>query len=152
MRYEKYENATVSSDFLEFEFISVGPKGNIHKAIQFQSIDASGIYNLAFGNQKPDGTLDDLAVDDNKDRNKILATVVYAVGLFCEKYPEAWVYFSGSTLQRTRLYRMAISLNYEELSNDFEILGIVEDMRGFVNIPFQKGIDYFGFLIRGKIV
>lgn len=33
-------------------------------------------------------------------------------------------FFSGSTPERTRLYRMAISLNIEELEADFGIFGV----------------------------
>ncbi|GGH74217.1 hypothetical protein HNQ91_003820 [Filimonas zeae] len=152
MKYEKYDDVKVSSDRLEYGFISYGPKGAIQKIIHFDFIEEVGVYNLAFGNLKPDGSIDDLSVNDNQDRNKILATVVYSVSLFCKEYPHAWIYFSGSTAHRTRLYRMAIAVNLDELSADFEILGLVKDMEGFVHIPFRKGIDYFGFLIRRKNV
>ncbi len=116
MKYEKYEELNVSFDSLEYEFVSRGPKGDIKKVIQFSSTAVSEVYNLAFGNLNEDRSIDDLAVNDNKDRNKILATVVYAVSLFYRKYPDKWIFFAGSTPERTRLYRMAISLNLEELS------------------------------------
>jgi hypothetical protein len=152
MNYEKYNDVSVTSDFLEFQFKSVGPKGVISKIIQFKPTNNSTIYNLAFGNKKEDGGIDDLSKDDNKDRNKILATVVSAVKLFTAEYTDKWVFFSGSTPERTRLYRMAIAINIIELSIDFEIIGILKDLDSYVYVPFQKEVNYFGFLIRKKNV
>jgi hypothetical protein len=106
---------------------------------------------LAFGNINEDGFLDDIAVNDNMDRNKILATVAFTVYEFCKCYPNKWIFFSGSTPARTRLYRMAITVNLDELQNDFAVFGVLKDSNGdFVNVPFQKGIDFFGFLIQKK--
>ena len=81
-----------------------------------------------------------------------MATVVASVYLFAAEYPLKWIFFSGSTPERTRLYRMAIALNFEELSVDFEIIGILKDFDAFVYVPFEKEVNYFGFLIRRKNV
>jgi hypothetical protein len=45
---------------------------------------------------------------------------------------------------------MAITLNYEELSTDFEIFGLLRAMDTFLDVPFEKGVDYFGYLVRPK--
>jgi hypothetical protein len=45
---------------------------------------------------------------------------------------------------------MAITLNLDELSTDFQIFGILKDIDTFIQVPFQKGSDYFGFMIRRK--
>lgn len=150
MKHERYTDLLVTNDYLEYEFTSIGPKGDISKIIQFTPTQNEAIINLAFGNKKDDGSIDDLARDDNKDRNKILATVVSVLTIFFEVYPEKWVFFAGSTPERTRLYRMAITLNYEELIVDFEIVGLLRDMDSFLDVPFEKGIDYFAFLVRPK--
>lgn len=150
MKHEKYADLLVTNDYREFEFTSIGPKGAIPKIIQLTPTEDETIMNLAFGNKKEDGSIDDLARDDNKDRNKILATVVSALVIFFEAYPEKWVFFAGSTPERTRLYRMVITLNYEELSADFEIVGLLRAMDTFLDVPFEKGVDYFGFLVRPK--
>jgi hypothetical protein len=152
MNYERYTDLIVTADYLEYHFISEGPKGAIPKIIQFRETNNTKIYNLAFGNKKSDGSIDDLAKDDNKDRNKILATVASAVKLFTAEFVNKWVFFSGSTPERTRLYRMAIALNLDELSIDFEIIGILKDMDSYVYVPFQREVNYFGFLIRNKKV
>jgi hypothetical protein len=150
MKYERYDVLKVSSDFLEYRFVSIGPKGEIQKLIQFEPTNIPGIYSLAFGNCTTDGSIDDLAINDNKDRNKILATVVSSVYGFTMKYPDKMIFFTGSTPQRTRLYRMAITLNLDELSTDFQIFGILKDIDTFIQVPFQKESDYFGFMIRRK--
>ncbi|OQP62366.1 hypothetical protein A3860_28830 [Niastella vici] len=99
---------------------------------------------------KKTGSIDDLARDNNNDRNKILATVVTVLKFFFEKYPDKCVFFKGSSPERTRLYRMAITLNLEELSVDFDIVGTLTDKNTSNNVPFEKGITYFGFLVRTK--
>jgi hypothetical protein len=150
MKYEKYTELFVTSDYLEYEFKSLGPKGTIHKIIQFTEAKFAAVYNMAFGNKLVDGSIDDLAIDNNKDRNKILATVVTILKIFFDHYPNQQVYFTGSTPARTRLYRMAITLNLEELNSDFEIVGTLSDSDIPNNAPFTKGVNYFGFLIRSK--
>jgi hypothetical protein len=150
MKYERYTELLVTNDYLEFEFTSIGPKGPIRKLIQFTEAPDISTFNLAFGNKLDDGSIDDLARDNNKDRNKILATIVTVLKLFFEKYPDKCVFFTGSSPERTRLYRMAITLNFEELSADFEIVGTLTDKNTSNSAPFEKGINYFGFIVRSK--
>lgn len=150
MQHPKYEDIIVFDEFKQYFFTSVGPNGNISKVVQFSQIEDTDIFNLAFGNKLEDGSLDDLAKNDNKDRNKILATVVFTISFFLDEYPEKIIYFSGSTPERTRLYRMAITINLEELLLDFEIFGIFQQLESFISVPFEKGVDYFGFLIKKK--
>ena len=150
MKYEKYTKLLVTKDYLEYEFTSIGPKGTIVKCVHLTTTQDEEIFNLAFGNKKTDGSIDDQARDDNKDRNKILATVVSVLKIFFDKYPHKCVFFAGSSPERTRLYRMAITLNLDELSTDFEIVGKLTDNNEYRNVPFEKGINYFGFLVRSK--
>lgn len=152
MKYGKYGDLVASDNFLEYELVSVGPKGDIRKIVQFLPTSDSGIYNLSFGNIQADREIDDRSVDDNKDRDKILATVVQATTLFFREYPDVKIIFSGSTPHRTRLYRMAISLNLEELSAEFEIFGLLMHGESYAVLSFQTGVDYFGFLVKKKNV
>ncbi len=124
MRYEKYDNVITSSDKLEFQFESEVPKGRVKKVVQFVQSQNEDIYNLAFGNLNKDGTIDDETTNDNKDRNKILATVAATVYEFTSKYPDKNIFFCGTTTERTRLYRMALTVNLEELKKDFIIYGV----------------------------
>jgi len=151
MQYEKYEPLMISKDALEFKFISAGPKGEIQKVIQFIETGNDHIYNLAFGDLMPEGKVNDYIKNDNKDRNKILATVAAAVYEFTSHYPDRFIFFVGSPPERTRLYRMALAINLDELNVDFEIYGIISINGLYFVKPFEKRISYFGFLIKRKI-
>ncbi len=104
-RYEYYANET----FLDFEFESEGPKGKIRKVIRYSPQNANGItyFNLGFGDLNEEtGKINDFATSNNKDRDKILATVAATVLEFTENFPDVMVYAKGSTLARTRLYKL----------------------------------------------
>lgn len=152
MEWERYEQFLVSGDAFEFTFDSIGPKGVITMIVQFKQTNDPEIYNLAFGNLLPDGKVDDHTRNDNKDRNKILATVAVTVYEFTARYPDKYIFFKGSTQERTRLYRMALSLNLFHLSIDFEIYGVVPDEEGYFMEPFRKRKEYYGFVIKRKKV
>lgn len=152
MQYEKYNHIESSNDKLEFQFESEGPKGKIKKVVQFTQTQNEEIYNLAFGNLRRDGTIDDETTNDNKDRNKILATVAATVYEFTSQYPGKTVFFCGTTPHRTRLYRIALSVNLTGLRKDFHIYGILRGIDSFERVPFVKGADYFGFMVKRKKV
>jgi hypothetical protein len=146
-RYEKYYLTDVSENNTVFTFTSTGPRGNIDLEIQFALTAAPNVFNLAFGNKKPNGEIDDSIINNNSDRNKILTTVALAVFNFTKRFPESCIYFTGSTDNRNRLYRMAITVNYLELSQLFRIWGLT-DTDKFE--PFQKNCFYKGFLVQRK--
>ena len=152
MRYDKYDNVIASSDKLEFQFESEGPKGRIKKVVQFVQTSNNDIYNLAFGNLNKDGSIDDETTNDNKDRNKILATVAATVYEFTAEYPDKIIFFCGTTAERTRLYRIALSVNLEELKKDFHIYGVLKGIGSFERVSFRNGVDYFGFMVTRKKV
>lgn len=146
MHLAKYQLKS-EEGFTRFEFISEGPKGAIRKLIEFQRTFDPNTYNLAFGDKNSlSGGMDDLAVTNNGDTEKVLATVVSAVHTFLDYHPEAYVYAQGSTKARTRLYRMGITRYYEEIQRDFHVYGRVgEDF-----VDFEVGTDYEGFLAQRK--
>jgi hypothetical protein len=148
MNYEKYDSISGSSDSLEFEFTSEGPNGEFKKIVQFSQTNNPEIYNLGFGDKLENGEIDDHIRNNNQDRNKILATVATIVYEFTSKYPSKMVFFSGSTEERTRLYRMAISKNLKELETDFKILGVNFDEQKSVMEIFRFSE---GFLVKRKI-
>ena len=108
--------------------------------------EMDNIFNLAFGDVGENGEFDDLRISDNGDRNKILATVVNIITSYTDRYPGRWILFQGSTESRTRLYRMAIGLNLEELSVKFEIYTFEEDKL----VLFCKNMNVNAFLIMRK--
>ncbi len=75
-----------------------------------------------------------------------MATVVSAVYAFLKEYPYAYVYATGSTKARNRLYRMGITKYLIEMKVDFELYGQI----GNDFVDFQIGDDYDGFLTLKK--
>jgi len=146
MKYVVYDGIIVSKDFSRWDFTSIGEKGPILKQVSFTSTGIGEIYNLAFGDLGVDGEIDDLTVSDNGDRNKVLATVVKIVTDYTAQFPDRRIAFKGSTGSRTRLYRMAIGLNLEELSVRFNIFGLA----GEKWLPFAKNLNVSAFLITIK--
>jgi len=52
----------------------------------------------------PDGSIDDTVKSNNGDILKVLATVVQIARIFISQFPNAEIFFIGSTDERTRLY------------------------------------------------
>ncbi len=146
MKLPKYPLAS-SSRLTTFEFVSEGPNGLIHKLVRYQATNLHGVYNLAFGDKDhATGEIDDTSVSNNGDSEKVLSTVVATIYAFTDRYPDAWVYATGSTNARTRLYRMGISKFIVEVEGDFEILGERNDDWE----AFRHNVEYEGFLVRRK--
>ncbi len=147
MKLDRYE-LKAGRNLTTFEFLSEGRKGKILKVIQFQQINLPNLYNLAFGDKNPvTEELDDQVVTDNGDSEKVLATVVAAVYAFADKYPSVWVYATGSTEARTRLYRMGINKYFDVVEADFDIMGEQQNEWEW----YEKGKDYQAFAIHRKI-
>ena len=101
---------------LVFQFNSEGSKGLVKKMITYTYTGSTNIYNLGFGDYDEETkSIDDKSVSNNGDSQKILATVASTIYAFTEKYPDAWIFATGSTSVRTRLYRMGITTNIEEI-------------------------------------
>ena len=84
MLYNSY-HIDSSPDFLDFEFISIGPKGAITKVVRYREINVRGIYNLGFGDKEPEsGFISDLSISNNNDSQKVLATVARTLYLFSD--------------------------------------------------------------------
>jgi hypothetical protein len=147
MKIEKYHLKSDESLSL-FEFISLGIKGPVRKIIHFQPTQTPNLFNLAFGDKiSNEDEFDDLAVTNNGDTEKVLATVISALYAFFDRYPDAMVYASGSTPSRTRLYQMGITKYFHEMDQDFNLFG----QKGKNFIKFEAGINYEGFLAMRKI-
>ncbi len=137
-----------SPDLQTFEFISLGPKGDVTKVVRYSEINIKGFYNLGFGDKDPiTGYISDLTVTNNNDSQKVLATVAATLYAFMDSHPDATVIATGSTEARTRLYRMGIANNLANVEKDFVILGLTEaDWE-----PFGKNVTYGAFLVRRKV-
>ena len=87
----KLETYTLESDADKtiFEFVSEGPKGNIYKLIFFQRTEIFQFYNLAFCDKTVGKDINDLAVSNNGDTEKILATIIKALYAFFDTTPKS---------------------------------------------------------------
>ena len=146
MKLDRYE-LIAGRNLTTFEFLSEGRKGKIVKVIQFQQMNLENLYNLAFGDKNADtGELDDKVVTDNGDSEKVLATVVAALYAFADRYPDAWVYATGSNSARTRLYRIGINKHFDIVATDFDIMGEHQNEWEW----YEYGKDYQAFAVRKK--
>lgn len=146
MKAEKYF-LHAESHLETFSFISEGPKGNVLKLIEFQPTDNPNVFNLAFGDQDPvTGGINDLVVTNNGDTDKVLETVVEALYRFAISHPNTYVYATGSTPARTRLYRIGITRFYQQIQQDFRLYG----QKGDALEPFRLGEEYEEFLAQRK--
>jgi hypothetical protein len=73
-----------------------------------------------------------------------LATVAATLYAFTAENMNSWIYIRGSTLGRTRLYRMAISKYLLVIQEDFMVMGLVNNTWK----PFIKNQEYQGFAIK----
>lgn len=137
-----------TSDRLQFEFVSEGPKGQIVKRIEYTYIDSLDFWNLGFGDYNPiTRQINDHTVSNNGDGRKVLATVALSIREFMTLRPDATIFFTGSTEQRTQVYGWAISKYWSDVSADLYVEGITDVGDA---IPFVPQQDYIGFLIRKK--
>lgn len=146
MKLDRYE-LKAEGTLTVFEFISDGPKGQVTKLVQYSETNLKNFYNLGFGDKDhKTGEIDDKIITNNGDSQKVLATVAATVYAFLDKYPDVWIYATGSNHIRTRLYRMGITNNLEEISKDFEIYGLeIGEWQ-----EFKRGAEYEAFLLRRK--
>ena len=143
---------TSADNLLSFAFYSEGPKGRIKKIIQFRKLivpdSQNDIYNLAFGDlNEKENKIDDLIVSDNKDSEKVLATIGSAVVLFTSAYPSTLIFAQGSTSSRTRYYTIGISKYFKEIDSFFEIWGFSDRDEWEL---YQKNTAYKALLVRRK--
>lgn len=148
MNLDQYD-INANPGFLDFEFDSEGPNGIIRKVVRFSPKNSNGItyFNLGFGDLDfKTGTINDQSISNNKDRDRILATVASTVSAFTEQYPDAIVYAKGSTPVRTRLYQMGICSNWDEINKVLYVYGFANEKWQ----PFEKDVNYEAFLAMRK--
>jgi hypothetical protein len=146
MRDQRYQ-LKFSKAFEVFEFTSERSKGSINKIVKYTETSTQGIYNLGFGDKIDDSDdFDDNVISNNEDSGRVLATVAGTVYIFTDKYPNAYVYATGSSPSRTRLYKMGISKHLEEIEEDFQVFGFINDSLE----KFRKNRNYHAFLLTRK--
>ena len=148
MKLDAYHYKT-NEGYLDYEFHSEGPKGRIKKVVRYTPRSAGGItyFNLGFGDwDQAKRRVDDRAITNNRDRDKILATVAATVLEFTRHFPDIPVYATGSTPSRTRLYQIGIAASWNEIEPILYVYGYTGNRWG----SFQKGINYEGFMVLRK--
>ncbi len=147
MNLPKYK-LKAEADLTVFEFTSEGPKGDIPKLIVFSETNLKDFYNLAFGDKDiKTGKINDKIISNNNDTEKVLATIVAAIFAFTDKNPDAWVYATGSTPSRTRLYRMGINKYFDEVEKALHIFCEFADDW----LPFESERNFEGYAVKRKI-
>jgi len=143
MSKDKY-SVEAGEDHLTYTFYSEGPKGKILKIVLYQYV-YENLYNLAFGDSNGQGyEFDDFIRSDNKDTERVLATVASTLYDFFDNYNGALVVARGSTNSRTRLYRRYLTMFLDTINSDFALYG---ELEGKLEC-FVKGVDYQSFLIK----
>ncbi len=146
MKLERYE-LSVGSKLMAYKFVSKGPKGQITKLVRYTETNLENMYNLGFGDyNKETDNIDDEVITNNGDSQKVLNTVAATVRAFSAKYPDAKIFATGSTIARTRLYRIGITNNLSEIQKDFKVYGLKNDTWH----KFKKGENYEAFLVERK--
>jgi hypothetical protein len=145
MNLDRYQY-NIRHSFFEFEFISVGPKGNIRKKVKFLKISKE-VYNFSFGDiNEVTGLDNDKIISNNGDRDKILLTLASIINHFTEIFANAMIYILANTASRTRLYQMNISKYRHEIEKNFKILGYKNGRWE----SFRSNQQYESFLVYRK--
>ena len=146
MKLDRYE-LNAEKSLMVFEFVSMGKHGAITKLVKYSETNLKDVYNLAFGDKDlKSGKINDLSISDNGDRGTILATVVSTVYAFTDKYPDSYIYATGSTKVRTRLYRIGLTKYLRMIQNDFHLYGLRNDEWE----EFEHEVDYDAVLVKRK--
>ena len=121
----------------QYYFFSYGPKGRIIKLVTFTELTYYTnriVYNLALTDyNEQTGQQIDNVLTNNNDLPLVLATVGYVVIDFCNRFPFAFIYAEGSEEvgikrnRRTAAYTYCIARYWDDISNQFEVLGVKDD-------------------------
>jgi hypothetical protein len=132
-----------------YTFTSIG-KRSIVKQVVFTHTGIRNIVNMGFGDLLSDGSIDDKANSNNGDIVKVLATTVHILRDFTFKFPDTEIFFSGSTVERTKLYTRILRTYYTSFSKEFIIKGLIQDGESYIERAFEPNADlkFAGFLIK----
>lgn len=132
-----------TEDYLSFTFESVSEQRVVRKKAEF-TVMSENVYNFGFGDVTDEGEIDDLAVTDNKDTYMVFATLIQILLDFFKTHNNKFVYFTGSTQSRTRMYQIVLS---KEKANWKDIL-IVYGMSDGEAVPFETDCKFDAFMIK----
>jgi len=149
MHLPSYHVLETADDYSEYKFVSIGPKGEIPKAVVFELMFADeNIYNVALLDVLPQGA-SDTNVSNNGDMRVILATATQILINYTGAFPERKIFFKGSDEEGKRMavYHRAIREYYSVLQDTFIIEGFVDEN---VKELFNPLNSYYAFLVKRK--
>ncbi len=116
----------------------------------FSHTGIRNIVNMGFGDLMPDGSIDDKANSNNGDIVRVLTTTIQILIDFASRFPDAEIFFTGSTQERTKLYTRILRTYYEAFSKEFVIKVLMQEDQDFTEIPYEPKahIKFYGFLIK----
>jgi hypothetical protein len=119
----------------------------LKRKLIYSKMDHPNVYNLGFGDYDAETkTIDDFSRSNNGDAEKVLVTVARTALPFTKNNPNAFIFLTGSTIARTRLYQIGITKYLDQLKEDFKIFGFTEE--GLQ--PFVVGGKYWAFGARRR--
>jgi hypothetical protein len=133
-----------SYNVLTFDFESIGVNGVSRKKVIYSSLEGSDEYfSLSLFEVLDNGVLDVYFESNNGDMPKIMATIVRTMFDFFATYPTKKIAFSGSTPERTRLYRIVISKLVKEV-HSFTVEGL--SINGAI-VDYLPNENYLAYVI-----
>lgn len=128
----------------QYVFKSIGEKAVI-KIVIFTPLRGN-IWNLGFGDLENDGFINDTIITNNQDASKVLRTVAKIAIDFLAKHPNYVLEIKPVDGKRKRLYNGIFQRYFEEMSDIFQIIGIL----GRKKEPYTPSKIYDKFRITYK--
>ena len=145
MELDTYTFENENDDLFSYSFVSKGKNGNIIKIVQFTLMENGESYNLSLGDYQPEtSSINYDSISNNGDMNIVFTTISNIVIDFLSKFPKKYVFATGNTNNRTRLYRTGLSKYQNQIKEHFFLLGRKD---GEWQI-FEKEENYEAFLIK----
>jgi len=145
VNYEPYTLHITEHD-RRFSFQSIGKNRTVEKVIYF-STNGGDMFNLTLVDVDPiTGEESDESITNNGDLPAVIATVVTAMLLFLETYPDQAIQFKGSTQRRSRLFEKYIAQIYPHLMDELTVLGLQNQYWN----DFVVDVQYESFIVAKK--
>ncbi len=147
MRKRNAYSFTTNDERIRYEFVSIGPKGEIAKIVSFSPAFGEA-WNLAFGDLKGSEEFDDSIISDNGDMRKVLQTLANIAHDFFEKHPNAQVIIDPVDGKRKSLYNRVFQRKFDEIELVFEVFGVLKYTSEI--LPYHPTKNYDAFIIQRK--
>ncbi|MGC4035512.1 MAG: hypothetical protein QM764_06085 [Chitinophagaceae bacterium] len=137
-----------------YEFVSIGPNGQIKKRIEFTPLRKRNYFNVAFGDVMKNGRISDTVYSNNQDIVRIMATVVETMKDFLKENKAAKLVFTGSRDDRTAFYKNILGRYHKTLFANYTITALSKDENdNYQEVEFDFAVEknYSLFIIKNKM-